>query len=69
MRRLVAIAGVAACTLLASCGPSKPTGEQWKGYRECVASKREKDSIRQVDRWDVNECARNYGIDPRLVDG
>ena len=54
MRCFMATAGIAACTLLASCGPSD---EQWEGYGQCMN-----------DRSDRIECAREHGINSKLVE-
>ena len=54
MRLLLVVVGTAASTLLASCGPSQ---EQWKSYGLCMSN-----------TGDKVECAREHGIDEKLVD-
>ena len=53
IRHLLVAVGTAASALLASCGPSQ---EQWKGYGLCMS-----------DTSDKVECARQHGIDEKLV--
>ena len=53
MRRLLVVVGTAPGIFLASCGPSQ---EQWKGYGQCMS-----------DTSDKVECAREHGIDEKLV--
>ena len=53
MSRLLVAVGTAAGIFLASCGPSQ---EQWKGYGQCMS-----------DTSDKAECAREHGIDEKLV--
>ena len=52
-RRLLVAVGTATGIFLASCGPSQ---EQWKDYGQCMS-----------DTSDKVECAREHGIDEKLV--
>ena len=54
MRCFIATAAIAACTFLAACGPSD---EQWESYGQCMN-----------DTIDSIECAREHGINSKLVE-
>ena len=53
IRRLLVAVVTATGIFLASCGPSQ---EQWKDYGQCMS-----------DTSDKVECAREHGIDEKLI--
>ena len=59
MRCFAATAGIAACTLLASCGPSEA---QWDGYRQCMSDRRSKSQYGDIDPSAKYRCAEEYGF-------